>query len=186
MKALSLHQPYAQAVIIGSKTIETRSWATKHTGDVLICSTKLDPYSKLLRRLLISRPFVGALRPLFGELHPHQNPQLLPLGHALAVVRLTQCVPTKELMGNPKIEQLIREDHSPTGPVPEWLRLLVGVNPVHPNSVIDRWSEWELGNYVPGRFGWLLEDVRPLRKPFPVRGMQRLFDVDDELIQAAL
>lgn len=35
-----------------------------------------------------------------------------------------------------------------------------------------------------GAFSWILENIRPLNKPFPVRGQLKLYDVDvpDELI----
>ena len=36
MKAISLLQPWATLVIIGVKTIETRSWGTHHRGNILI------------------------------------------------------------------------------------------------------------------------------------------------------
>lgn len=39
IKAISLHQPWASMIQQGSKTIETRTWPTKHRGDLLICST---------------------------------------------------------------------------------------------------------------------------------------------------
>jgi len=40
MKALSLHQPWADRIRRGEKTIETRRWATSHRGKLLICSSK--------------------------------------------------------------------------------------------------------------------------------------------------
>ncbi len=40
MKALSLKQPYASLIAEGIKTIETRKWATKYRGDILICASK--------------------------------------------------------------------------------------------------------------------------------------------------
>ncbi|MBR4742173.1 MAG: ASCH domain-containing protein [Desulfovibrio sp.] len=40
MKALSIRQPYASAIIFGWKTVEIRSWKTKYRGDLLICSTQ--------------------------------------------------------------------------------------------------------------------------------------------------
>lgn len=40
MKALSLKHPWMQWVLDGKKTIETRTWTTKHRGDVLFCSSK--------------------------------------------------------------------------------------------------------------------------------------------------
>ncbi len=36
MKAISLLQPWATLVVLGLKTIETRSWGTKHRGPILI------------------------------------------------------------------------------------------------------------------------------------------------------
>ena len=36
MKAISLLQPWAALVVMGGKKIETRNWATKHRGTILI------------------------------------------------------------------------------------------------------------------------------------------------------
>ena len=36
MKVLSIQQPYASLIMLGFKTIETRSWATKYRGELLI------------------------------------------------------------------------------------------------------------------------------------------------------
>ncbi len=36
MKVLSLLQPWASLVVMGAKKIETRSWSTKHRGELLI------------------------------------------------------------------------------------------------------------------------------------------------------
>lgn len=36
MYAISLLQPWATLVVIGAKTIETRSWSTRHRGPILI------------------------------------------------------------------------------------------------------------------------------------------------------
>lgn len=40
--------------------------------------------------------------------------------------------------------------------------------------------ERALGNYQPGRWGWVLEDVRPLAKPLPLKGRQSLWKLPDE------
>lgn len=39
MKALSVRQPMAALLCEGLKTIEVRSWATSHRGELLICAT---------------------------------------------------------------------------------------------------------------------------------------------------
>lgn len=38
IKALTIRQPYASFMDAGLKTIECRSWSTKHRGPLLICS----------------------------------------------------------------------------------------------------------------------------------------------------
>ena len=40
MKALSVRQPWADLIAAGRKTIETRTWATRYRGDLLITSEK--------------------------------------------------------------------------------------------------------------------------------------------------
>lgn len=36
------------------------------------------------------------------------------------------------------------------------------------------------GNYAPGRFGWMLCDIRPLAEPIPWKGAQGIFFADIE------
>lgn len=45
--------------------------------------------------------------------------------------------------------------------------------------------ERAFGNYEPGRFAWILHNIRPLAKPFDFKGKQGFFPVPDELIEAA-
>ena len=47
IKALSVKQPWANLIAEGAKTIETRTWATRYRGPLLICSSKypkIEPY----------------------------------------------------------------------------------------------------------------------------------------------
>ena len=47
MKAISLTQPWAQAMFLGLKRFETRSWSTKYRGPLLIHAAKKFPeYAK--------------------------------------------------------------------------------------------------------------------------------------------
>jgi len=39
MKALSMKQPWAHALVDGIKSIEVRTWSTKHRGPLLICAS---------------------------------------------------------------------------------------------------------------------------------------------------
>lgn len=40
MKALSIRSPWWEKILSGEKTIETRTWATKYRGDILICASQ--------------------------------------------------------------------------------------------------------------------------------------------------
>jgi hypothetical protein len=40
MKALSIRQPWANLIASGTKTMETRTWATSYRGELLIVSSK--------------------------------------------------------------------------------------------------------------------------------------------------
>ena len=39
MKALSIKEPYANMILSGKKTIETRTWRTNYRGPLLICAS---------------------------------------------------------------------------------------------------------------------------------------------------
>ena len=43
MKALSIKEPWASMILNGVKTIETRTWATKYRGKILLCASKNPP-----------------------------------------------------------------------------------------------------------------------------------------------
>ncbi len=72
MPALSLKQPWASLVIKGHKTLESRMWATKYRGPLVICaSLKVDP--------------AGPWR------HPAIALERLPVGQALGWVSVDGC-----------------------------------------------------------------------------------------------
>jgi len=69
IKAVSIKQPWASLIVEGTKTIETRKWATKYRGPLLLVSSKqVDRY---------------------GPANCVRGPQ--PLGMALAVANLVDC-----------------------------------------------------------------------------------------------
>lgn len=43
MKAISIKEPWASMINSGKKTIETRTWKTKHRGKLLLCCSKKPP-----------------------------------------------------------------------------------------------------------------------------------------------
>ncbi|HEX2606182.1 MAG TPA: ASCH domain-containing protein [Flavisolibacter sp.] len=57
MKALSLLQPWASLVVMGVKTIETRSWSTPYRGELLIHASTRKAGQALLQQEPFSRYF---------------------------------------------------------------------------------------------------------------------------------
>jgi len=78
MKAASLYQPYASAMALGWKKIDTRSWGTSYRGPLLIHAAKK----------IISWPSIE-IQALFDEIA--FLPSDLPLGVLLCRVFLVDC-----------------------------------------------------------------------------------------------
>jgi hypothetical protein len=142
---LTLTQPWATLVAIGAKRIETRSWRTSYRGPLAIHAAKSFPQE--CKDLVWTKPFYEALiqRDVpAGDDHPYfeqgAKRDIFPAIPVGVVVAVCRLV-----------------DVVPT----EWL-----VTRSEPISAQER----ALGNYSHGRFGWLLEDIRPLREPIPAKG----------------
>lgn len=87
MKALSLWQPWATLMALGSKRIETRSWSTKYRGPLAIHAAKR--FTRTERELCGLEPFAGVL-----SAGGYDDLDDLPLGALVAVVDLVDIVPT--------------------------------------------------------------------------------------------
>lgn len=131
MKAISLWQPWASAVMIGLKKFETRHWKTAYRGPIAIHAAKRWQDDQKLR-------FRSA----------NMNIALL-FGKVIAIATLDE-IYDLDLLGL---------------------------------FVTDLERSW--GNYKPGRYGWALNNVQPLSRPFDFRGGQGIFNVPDELIRQA-
>jgi hypothetical protein len=57
MKSLSVKPQYVRQMLAGQKTIELRSWPTKHRGPLLICATQPDGHARCVAEVLDCRPF---------------------------------------------------------------------------------------------------------------------------------
>lgn len=59
MKAISLWEPWASAMAMGAKRIETRSWPTSYRGPLLICASKrpMDAVGQEIRITLADHGF---------------------------------------------------------------------------------------------------------------------------------
>jgi hypothetical protein len=85
MKALSLIQPWASAIILGKKRIETRKWKTGYRGMVAIHASK--------RMSKEDREFMRSL----GIFPPEWKP---PMGAILGTVTLADVKRVEEVRGN--------------------------------------------------------------------------------------
>lgn len=92
IKALSLWEPWASLVAIGSKTIETRSRRIAYRGPLLICAA-LHHNVGMLKGLLTQ----SHVRQGLADLTPGRVTTIddLSFGNAVAVVDIYDCVPVE-------------------------------------------------------------------------------------------
>ncbi|MCH2245763.1 MAG: ASCH domain-containing protein [Crocosphaera sp.] len=84
IKAISLHQPYASLIAMGLKQFETRSWSTNYRGKLVICAALKNSKQQQLNYETLANSFDLDL-----TVQPWSS---LPLGMAIAVVDLTDCI----------------------------------------------------------------------------------------------
>lgn len=161
MKAISLWQPWASAIAFGSKRIETRSWKTSYRGPLAIHAAKRCVKGDLIH-LAAYWGWTGAMWPVVRR----DWYRVLPFGAIVAICQLIDCRPT----GSFTQEELDQRKYPPAFIVIEDAKDLYG------------WSERLLGDFSLGRYGWVLDDVRPVDSPIPFKGKQGFFDVPDELL----
>lgn len=154
VKAITLWQPWASLIAAGVKTIETRSWRA--------------PSALIGERIAIH---AAAKRPDEGEEYgtgwwwtwDSFGPGVIieqrtgrqaaaPLGAVVATAVLTECAQVTggtDCAGRP------------------WLA-------GGPFSV--DLDQLPFGDYTPGRWAWLLDDIEPLTEPIPAKGAQRVWN----------
>ncbi len=168
MKAISLQQPWATLVAIEAKKIETRSWAAKYRGALAIHTSKDMRHMLFWKELPHQEPFRAALKKkgyfrqdaylttiAKGRIQGRHtnNPYNLPYGAVILTCNLVDCV---------KVEQ--------TDGMMAWLE----------HGYIADNYEYLFGDYTPGRYAWILEDVNPLPEPVPARGKLGLWEWEPE------
>ena len=101
MKALSVKQPFAHFIERGMKTIETRTWATKYRGDILIHASK-KPHQgdcivnmQELTKLLIY-PNWPIDTDCFSAIQIMKDDSNYFTGHSICIATLVDCRPMTE------------------------------------------------------------------------------------------
>lgn len=153
MKAITLHQPWAELVADGAKQIETRSWNTWYRGPLAIHASKDRRVFKMMdmrKKSPIWCHFADKISGNFSDYFTY--------GAIVAVCNLVhvQMVPLGK-------DIVLNNEHGD--------RIYI------PPNLYERYY----GDYTPGHYAWILEDVQRLDEPIPARGMRRLWDVDPEL-----
>lgn len=166
MIAISLWQPYATAIAVGAKRIETRHWPTNYRGPLLIHAAKRKVQHELIH-LHSCWNWQGALRRAgwgWGAGHDDDIHQL-PFGALVASCTLSDCRPTESFTQ--------AELDTPRAPDGE--------------GTVEhyQWTERQMGNFDLGRYGWVLTDIVRFLEPIPYKGSQGFFHVPREVIGSA-
>ena len=100
MRALSIHQPWAWAILQAGKTVENRTWSTKYRGPILVHASK--------SRVSFDREKTLDWKALYGvDLPPWEE---LVTGAVVGVVDVVDCV-------SPTSSRAIRLNPWTEGPV---------------------------------------------------------------------
>lgn len=179
MKALTLHQPWASLISGGQKWIETRSWKTEYRGELAIHAAKdvripEDFFSRGLRQwhnpdpMDVERPVVEAMGCGWSW---QAYDKATPCGVVVATCELYDVVPMYETDDGYETPCLEVDSMG--------LVLTLWGTPSyweHESDETDVSNQAYYGDFRPGRWAWLLSDVKPLAEPIPVRGRQGLWN----------
>lgn len=158
MRAISLWQPWASAIALDAKRVETRGWATKYRGPLVIHAAA----RKVAAEMLACNCDWKWCAALDHGMSKETLGDILPFGALVAVVDLVDCR---------------RTDDFTLGEVDEFRQ--------RPGRY-SGWTERQMGDFSLGRFGWVLENLRVIAEPIPFKGRQGFFQVPDELIEGAV
>lgn len=111
MKAISLWQPYASAIPLGLKRVETRHWTTNYRGELAIHASKKN--TPELRSIAVK-----------GGLFPED----LPYGEVVAIVTLVGILPSELLAGAVSGDETYFGDYNPN----RFGWILHNVRPIRP------------------------------------------------------
>jgi len=146
MRAISLTQPWATLIALGAKRLETRSWSTPYHGPLAIHAAKGLGEYSLADLIALCR------RPIFQRalaLGGYAHFEALPRGGIVAVGQLSHCV-------------IMSDSDIPASLYPRFARRAE--------------QERAFGCYAPGRWAWVIDNVRALADPIPARGQLALWE----------
>ncbi|HEV2070419.1 MAG TPA: hypothetical protein VGR26_11540 [Acidimicrobiales bacterium] len=175
VKALTLHQPWASLVALLVKRIETRSWSTTYRGRLYIHAGARQVHSGHFLMLARAAVVAGLIT---REQEQAFRALAVPFGAIVASCELVDVVPIVDRKGGAVDAPTFVATFGRPAKAPALVLVRRGQTPV--------WTDIEgqrpYGDFTPGRFAWLLEDVRPVDPPVPCRGRQGLWTVPDDVL----
>lgn len=191
MKALTLHQPWASLVPLGFKTIETRSWATRHRGPIAIhAAARVPSWARPLNigGFEVDQDNPPGTAPAYLLRGPINWPYRLPLGCVVATADLVDCVPIHEWLCSCDHADGIYAGVGPTsmqrGDIVGLFEAPSGKGVEHPDWAPSRLDtlaaeqprqQAPFGDFRCGRWAWLLGDIKRC-DPIPAKGKQGLWN----------
>jgi hypothetical protein len=180
MKAISLWQPWASLIACGAKPYETRHWAPPREliGQTIAvhAAKKVDKGARQFAEDLmygqqdpggfeLADQLDASMKGIPDELMGNFGMTALPVGCVVCTARLDAAF----LLGEKALGTAV--------PAASVVRRLVSRQ--MPDCFTVRYDDF--GDYSPGRWAWLLRDVKPLTPSKGVIGRQGFFDVPDRL-----
>lgn len=176
MKAISLWQPWASLIACGAKPFETRSWAPPRglIGQPIAihAAKKIDKgATQFAEELCYGQHKDGGfeLADKLGDTMSRADVEIMgvfgqavmPIGSVVAIARLDAAF----LLGEKADDTAV--------PAARVVRRLTSRD--MPECFTVRYDDF--GDYSPGRWAWLLRDVKPLNPPIAMKGHQGFFDL---------
>ena len=187
IKALTLYQPWAQLVSLGVKTIETRSWSTRYRGPLAIHASVRTP---LKRQWFLGDYYIGRKWVPLRDAHGlsfvlyHRSTDYdkfeeeLCFGAIVAIAELVDVVPIVPWHGAHNSSVYVCDLTDFGKPLSLWYAP-TGTDLRYSGNAKEISDQLPYGDFTPGRFAWILENVR-LIDPLPAKGKQGLWEFEME------
>lgn len=176
MKAISLWQPWASLIACGAKWYETRHWAPPRDliGQTIAihAAKKIEKgAAQFAEELIYGQHAVGGFDladKLYATFDDVPDEMMGIFGHAAMPIGCIVCTARLDAAFQ------LGEPAEGTGvPAARVVRRLVSRQ--MPDCFTVRYDDF--GDYAPGRWAWLLSDVKPLKPPPRATGRQGFFDL---------
>lgn len=174
---VTLWQPWASLIALGVKTIETRSWRppAKYVGQTIgIHAAKRqvrlhDTPEGMIGPFRVYRDGPGEPQYMIDGRQNVQYPIDLPLGAVVCTARLVACLPMADGHTDWTSQRPCLTVESSL-----WVHEHIG----QISSSTDVSAQRPYGDFAPGRWAWMLDEITPLPEPVPAVGRQGFFTVE--------